>query len=105
MGFTDVSNSHTEKGNADLTVAPLSTLRNPQERADDVVGILSSIVPNLPKILVEPDRVLNAATAISTNVIGPALRSKSFPDTVSKTTLVLLQELSRLPNNQKTWKK
>ncbi|KAJ9157302.1 Protein dopey [Pleurostoma richardsiae] len=105
MGFTDVSNSQTEKGNADLTVAPLSTLRNPQERADDVVGILSSIVPNLPKILVEPDRVLNAATAISTNVIGPALRSKSFPDTVSKTTLVLLQELSRLPNNQKTWKK
>ncbi|KAH8910886.1 hypothetical protein BR93DRAFT_943130 [Coniochaeta sp. PMI_546] len=79
--------------------------RLPAERADDVVGILSSIVPNLPKILVEPDRVLTAATAISTNVIGPALRSKSFPDTVSKSTLVLLQELSRLPNNQRSWKK
>lgn len=77
----------------------------PAERADDVVGILSSIVPNLPKILVEPDRVLTAATAISTSVIGPALRSKSFPDTVSRSTLVLLQELSRLPNNQKSWKK
>lgn len=79
--------------------------RLPAERADDVLGILSSIVPNLPKILVEPDRVLTAATAISTNVIGPALRSKSFPDTVSRSTLVLLQELSRLPNNQKSWKK
>jgi len=62
-------------------------------------------VPNLPKILVENDRILAAATAISANVIGPTLRSKSFPDTVSKSTLVLLQELSRLPNNQKSWKK
>ncbi|KAL2022799.1 hypothetical protein VTK56DRAFT_4615 [Thermocarpiscus australiensis] len=82
-----------------------SSVRLPEERADDVVGILSAIVPNLPKILVENDRILTAATAISANVIGPALRSKSFPDTVSKNTLVLLQELSRLPNSQKLWKK
>ena len=82
-----------------------SAVRLPGERADDVVGILSTIVPNLPKILVENDRILTAATAISANVIGPTLRSKSFPDTVSKTTLILLQELSRLPNNQKSWKK
>ena len=82
-----------------------SSARLPSDRADDVVGILSSIVPNLPKILVENDRILAAATAISTNVIGPTLRSKAFPDTVSKSTLVLLQELSRLPNNQKSWKK
>ncbi|KAK3341517.1 Dopey, N-terminal-domain-containing protein [Lasiosphaeria hispida] len=82
-----------------------SIVRLPADRADDVVGILSTIVPNLPKILVENDRILTAATAISANVIGPTLRSKSFPDTVSKNTLVLLQELSRLPNNQKSWKK
>ncbi|KAK4128572.1 hypothetical protein N657DRAFT_686083 [Parathielavia appendiculata] len=82
-----------------------AVVRLPAERADDVVGILASIVPNLPKILVENDRILTAATAISTTVIGPALRSKSFPDTVSKTMLALLQELSRLPNNQKSWKK
>lgn len=79
--------------------------RNPQERADDVVGILSSIVPNLPKILVENDRVLSAATSISTSVIGPALRAKFFPETFSNGTLVLLQELSRLPGNQRTWKR
>ncbi|KAK4105296.1 hypothetical protein N658DRAFT_114520 [Parathielavia hyrcaniae] len=87
--------------------APLQStaVRLPAERADDIVGILATIVPNLPKILVENDRILTAATAISTNVIGPALRSKAFPDTVSKTMLVLLQELSRLPNNQKSWKK
>lgn len=70
-----------------------------------MVGILSTIVPNLPKILVDNDRILTAATAISANVIGPTLRSKSFPDTVSRSTLTLLQELARLPNNQKSWKK
>ncbi|KAI1419630.1 putative regulator of reproduction dopa [Xylaria sp. FL1777] len=79
--------------------------KTPSERADDVVGILSRIVPNLPKILVESDRVLTAAQAISTNLIGPCIRSKGFPDTVTKTTLTLLQELTRLPSNQKTWKK
>ncbi|KAL7800485.1 Dopey, N-terminal domain-containing protein [Trichoderma afarasin] len=75
------------------------------ERSDDVVAILASVVPNLPKILLEPDRVLSAAGTISTNVIGPTFRSKTFPDSVSSSTLKLLHELSRLPNNQKTWKK
>ncbi|KAI0465793.1 putative regulator of reproduction dopa [Xylaria cf. heliscus] len=95
--FTDtLSSSHPD---ADIRS------RTPSERADDVVGILSRIVPNLPKILVESDRVLTAAQAISTNLIGPSIRSKTFPDTITKTTLALLQELTRLPNNQKTWKK
>ena len=74
-------------------------------RPDDVVGILASIAPNLPKILVEQDRVLLAANTISTSVIGPTFRSKAFPENVSKSTLVLLYQLSRLPNTQKSWKK
>ncbi|KAI1820779.1 putative regulator of reproduction dopa [Xylaria intraflava] len=78
---------------------------SPSERADDVVGILSRIVPNLPKILVESDRVLTVAQAISTNLVGPSIRSKGFPDTITKTNLMLLQELTRLSGNQKTWKK
>ncbi|KAG5921892.1 hypothetical protein E4U53_003751 [Claviceps sorghi] len=72
---------------------------------DNVVSILASVVPNLPKILLEPDRVLSAAGTISTNIIGPTLRSKSFPSTVSHNTLRLLLELSKLQNNHKTWKK
>lgn len=63
------------------------------------------MVPNLSKILLEPDRVLSAAGTISTNVVGPTLRSKSFPDTVTSNTLRLFHELSRLQNHQKTWKK
>ena len=81
------------------------TARAPAERADDVVGILAAIVPNLPKILVDNDRVMSAATTISTSTITPALRSKIFPESVTRSTLQLLQELSRLPNNQKAWKK
>lgn len=72
---------------------------------DNVVSILASVVPNLPKILLEPDRVLSAAATISTNIIGPTLRSKSFPSTISHNTLRLFLELSKLQNNQKTWKK
>lgn len=98
-------NGSSEKPKRLEPAGRLTRSRNPQERAEDVVGILSFIVPNLPKILVENDRVLSAATTISASVIGPALRAKSFPDTFSKTTLVLLQELARLPGNQKTWKR
>ncbi|KAI1209979.1 Dopey, N-terminal-domain-containing protein [Annulohypoxylon truncatum] len=90
---------------SDRSKAGEGRLITPADRADDIVGILSHIVPNLPKILVESDRVLTAAGAISTNVIGPSIRSKAFPDTISKSALTLLQELTRLPGNQKTWKK
>lgn len=82
---------------------------SPQPRAlartDDVVGILASIAPNLATILVEPDRILSAANTISTSVIGPTFKSKSFPDSVSKSTLELLYQLSRLAGTQKTWRK
>ncbi|KAK2009636.1 hypothetical protein LZ32DRAFT_620518 [Colletotrichum eremochloae] len=106
MTFADAPSYEKSEKNRDgvrrTTTISLATVL---DRAEDVVAILASIVPNLPKILVETDRVLSAAGTISTNVISPAFRAKAFPDTVSKNTLVLLQELSRLPNNQKTWKK
>ena len=74
-------------------------------KPDDIVSILASIASKLPKILVEQDRILSAANTISTSVIGPTFKSKSYPENVSKSTLVLLHQLSRLPNTQKSWKK
>lgn len=74
-------------------------------KPDDIVSILATIASKLPKILVEQDRVLSAANTISTSVIGPTFKSKSYPENVSKSTLVLLHQLSRLPNTQKSWKK
>ena len=103
--FLDVSSAGPPPEKSKQEQRRGSVARSPAERADDVVGILCTIVPNLPKILVESDRVLTAAGSISTNVIGPLIRSKGFPDTIFKSTLLLLQELTRLPNNQKTWKK
>ncbi|SCN75398.1 probable regulator of reproduction DopA [Fusarium fujikuroi] len=82
-----------------------NSLNGASEGPDDIISILASIVPKLTKILVEPDRVLAAAATISTNVIGPTLRAKGFPDIVSRNTMCLLHELSRVHNNQKNWKK
>lgn len=79
-----------------------SRLKN---RAEDVVLILVTIAPSLPKVLVEPDRVLTATNTISTSVIGPTFRSKAFPENVTENLLTLLYRLSRLPNTQKAWKK
>ncbi|RYO92822.1 hypothetical protein DL766_009301 [Monosporascus sp. MC13-8B] len=105
VSYTDASSNPQADTSRNDDAQLLSSTRSPSERAEDVVGILSSIVPNLPKILVEPDRVLTAATAISASVIQPAIRSRNFPETITKGTLVLLHELTRLGGNQKTWKK
>lgn len=74
-------------------------------RSNDVVAMLASITPKLPKILVEQDRVLLAANTISTGVTGPTFKSKSFPENVTKSMLVLLYQLSRLSSAQKAWRK
>ncbi|KAF5515943.1 Protein dopey [Colletotrichum siamense] len=107
LTFADTAPSYekSDKNRDGIRRTTTISLVSVLDRAEDVVAILASIVPNLPKILVETDRVLSAASTISTNVIGPAFRAKAFPETVSKNTLDLLQELSRLPSNQKTWKK
>jgi len=97
MGFLENVSDNDER--------PSSSPSKSLARADDVVGILASIAPNLPKILVENDRILSAANTISTSVIGPTFKSKAFPDNVSKSTLELLYGLSRLSIPQKTWRK
>ncbi|KAK0392731.1 hypothetical protein NLU13_2226 [Sarocladium strictum] len=97
MTFTDSANGSEKSSKG---AAP-----GDGDEQQDVVSILAAVVPELPKVLVDQDRVLSAAGTISTSVIAPTIRAKSFPDTVSQNTLRLLHELSRLQNNQKTWKK
>jgi hypothetical protein len=101
MGFSEGSGQALEKS------AQLDDRSSPRSlnRAEDIVGILASIMPSLPKVLMESDRVLAAVNTISTSVIGPTFRSKSFPENVSKSVLVLLHQITRLPNTQKSWKK
>src|SRR6478735_1968840 len=54
-----------------------------QKRAADVVSVLNAIVPHLPIILVENERVTTVVTNIATSVIGPTFRTKTFPEHVS----------------------
>ena len=67
--------------------------------------ILQGLVPSLPKILLDQDRIGATASAISTNVIAPMFRARSFPHNISMSILTILQGLSRLPAAHKSWKK
>lgn len=106
MGFAESPmQSVVFEKDADIGDRPTTAQLKQAGRSEDIVTILASIAPKLPKILVEPDRVLNAANTISNSVIGPSFRSKAFPDNISKSTLELLYHVARLPNTQKAWKK
>jgi hypothetical protein len=76
-----------------------------QQRASDVVAILISIVPKLPLILVENDRVAKVVSDMSTSVIGPSFRAKAFPENVSRGLLDLLQSLTKVAQGNKLLKK
>lgn len=76
-----------------------------QQRASDVVTILISIVPKLPLILVENDRVAKVVSDMSTSIIGPSFRAKAFPENVSKSLLDLLQSLTKVAQGNKLLKK
>ncbi|KAL8690359.1 MAG: hypothetical protein Q9218_004182 [Villophora microphyllina] len=108
---------------ATFTIKPLNfPLENPSARdqhpasgslqasqhesaADDITTVLASVLPNLPKILVDSDRITTASTTISTQVVTPTLRWKSFPQNVTSTFLDLLLSLSRIAEASKVWRK
>ena len=72
---------------------------------DDVVSILDGIMPNIGTILMDTDRILTAATNMSTNMIAPAMHSRQFPHNIRKATLDLLYQISKASNTSKAWKK
>ncbi|KAF1988395.1 hypothetical protein K402DRAFT_419717 [Aulographum hederae CBS 113979] len=74
-------------------------------RGADYLAILLSVVGNLPVVLVDADRITNVATQVSTSLVGPALRSKTFPENVSPDLLTLLLQLSRAAPTAKSWRK
>lgn len=86
-------------------VSQTSPAEKSNGRSSDIITILGSIVPHLQAILGDNDRIFNATTSISTNVIGPTFRAKSFPENVSKQFLVLLYQMTRVAQTSKNWKK
>ncbi|KAF2630148.1 hypothetical protein BU25DRAFT_335744 [Macroventuria anomochaeta] len=101
MGYAQDTN-HSTTG----TKTPsITNSTRAQKRASDVVAILTSIVPSLPIILADIDRVTKVVSDISTSVIGPTFRAKSFPDNVSTNTLDLLHQLTKVAQGSKLLKK
>jgi len=72
---------------------------------DDVITIIASVLPNISKILVDADRITAATVTISTHIIIPTLRWKTFPRNVTSGTLEILKTMSRIPEASKIWKK
>ena len=62
-------------------------------------------MPNLSRVLVDSDRIAAAITTISTQILIPTLRWKTFPRNVTKSTLDILKIMSRIPEASKQWKK
>ena len=73
--------------------------------SDDVVDVLCEALPIMNSLLGDSDRLLSVTTTISSQLIAPAIRSKVFPRNVPLKLLLLLQNISRVPNSAKLWKK
>ncbi|KAH6637763.1 Dopey, N-terminal-domain-containing protein [Boeremia exigua] len=101
MGYAqDASHSKSDA----KTLSSTNSVRA-QKRASEVVAILTSIVPNLPIVLADTDRVTKIVSDISTSVIGPTFRAKAFPENVSANTLDLLHQLTKVAQGSKLLKK
>lgn len=83
-------------------VRPLGALG---ETDDIIVPVLAAIVPNVSKILVDSDRIITASNILSTQVVIPTLRWKSFPRNVTASFLDLLLLMARVPEASKVWRR
>ena len=73
--------------------------------SDDVVSILASILPNISKILIDSDRITAAMLTISTQVLVPTFRWKSYPQNVTDSFLKILYSMSKIPEASRSWRK
>ncbi|KAL9096355.1 MAG: hypothetical protein Q9165_001352 [Trypethelium subeluteriae] len=71
----------------------------------DVVDILATTIPKLGLILETNDRIAAVGNSICTSVLNPVFRSRNFPENVTRATLDLLYQLSRILQSSKSWKR
>ncbi|KAJ5367814.1 Dopey N-terminal [Penicillium brevicompactum] len=72
---------------------------------DDMLSILAVSMPSFITTLGDSDRINTAITGVSTNVIGPLIRSRLFPNNLNRNVMVLLQQMAKVPAAAKLWKK
>ncbi|KAJ5776476.1 uncharacterized protein N7511_001487 [Penicillium nucicola] len=72
---------------------------------DDMLSILAVSMPSFITTLGDSDRINTAITGVSTNVVGPLIRSRLFPNNLNRNVMVLLQQMTKVPAAAKLWKK
>ncbi|CAI7658112.1 unnamed protein product [Penicillium glandicola] len=72
---------------------------------DDMLSILAVSMPSFITTLGDSDRINTAITGVSTNVVGPLIRSRLFPNNLNRNVMVLLQQMAKVPAAAKMWKK
>ena len=88
-------------------------MRDPLKRPDvadtsdsnDIVSTVASILPNITRVLVDADRITAATATISTQILVPTFRWKTFPRNVTESSLEILKAMSRIPEASKIWRK
>ena len=73
--------------------------------SNDIVSTVASILPNITRVLIDADRIAAATTTISTQILAPTFRWKTFPLNVTESTLEILKTMSRIPEASKSWRK
>lgn len=71
----------------------------------NAIEVLCEALPIISSALGDQDRLSATLSGINTHVIGPALRSKQFPQNLTVDILELVVLLSKFQPNNKTWKK
>lgn len=71
----------------------------------NLLQVLCSTIPALSHVLTDSDRFASVLTGIATNITGPLLRSKTFPQNTSLEVLELLQIMSKPASSNKGWRK
>ncbi|KAF7712841.1 Uncharacterized protein PECH_002582 [Penicillium ucsense] len=72
---------------------------------DDMLSILAKSMPSFLTTLGDTDRINTAISAVSTNVIGPLIRSRLFPNNLNRNVMIILQQMVKVPAAAKFWKK
>ncbi|KAJ5387844.1 hypothetical protein N7509_010385 [Penicillium cosmopolitanum] len=72
---------------------------------DDMLSILAVSMPSFITTLGDSDRINTAISGMSTNVVGPLIRSRLFPNNLNRNVMVLLQQMAKVPAAAKIWKK
>lgn len=69
------------------------------------MAVLATIIPHTSKVLVDSDRITTASNIVSTQVVIPTFRWKTFPRNITSNLLELLLSMARIAEASKVWRR